>query len=239
MQGPDQDATTTSGAKATLEVSDDQTSRAARTGRDGGLVRVLKRIVSGIERLAATTGKASWVLVWVIFALGLFNVTTRYIARFIQRDIIVGQMFDLQWMLFGTLVLLGLNYGVSTGVNPRIDFWWVNYSTRTKAVIDLVFHGLMFLPFLVMGIRLLWPWTMTGLGRSLDGTWSTWKVWQIWEQSTDAGGLGRGPIKVMLLLGFGLMATQIIAEIIKQILILAGHEEIAPAPVPSQPLRVE
>lgn len=43
----------------------------------------------------------------------------------------------------------------------------------------------------------------------------------------------------MLLLGFVLMATQIIAEIIKQILILAGHEEIAQAPAQSQPLRVE
>lgn len=202
-------------------------------------MHLLHRISRLIEAVTAVTGRLSWMLVWVVFALGFFNVVTRYLSRFIRRDIIVGQMFDLQWMLFGALVLLGLNHGVKEGINPRIDFWWTRYPTKTKAIIDLAAHGLLFLPFLVLAMRTVWGWSMTGLGRSFDGTWSTWKVWQIWEQSTDAGGLPRGPIKLLILIGFCLMATQILSEMIKQILILLGHEELATSHRQQEILRVE
>ena len=205
----------------------------------GGIKGLLYRLLTGIEAVTTVTGRLTWVLAWVIFALGLFNVVTRYVARFISRDIIVGEIFDLQWMLFGALVLLGLSYGVKEGVNPRIDFWWANFSNRTKAIIDLVVHTFLFLPFLIMAMRSLWSWALSGMGRSFDGSWSTWKLWEIWEQSTDAGGLPRGPIKLLILLGFMLMASQIVAEIIKQILVLLRHEELAGVAAYEAPLRVE
>ena len=205
----------------------------------GGFTGLLYYLRSGIERLTTVTGSVSWVLAWVVFVLGLFNVITRYLARFIERDIIIGEVFDLQWMMFGALFLLGLNYGVREGVNPRIDFWWAEFSQKTKAWIDLVIHGLLFLPFLFVSIRILWPWTMTSLGRSFDGTWSTWRVWEIWEQSGDAGGLPRGPIKFLILLGFVLMFTQVLAEIIKQILVLRDRSDLAGIHAHQAPLRVE
>ncbi len=201
-----------------------------------GLLYHTRRLIEGITEI---TGKASWVLAWVVFILGFFNVVTRYVARFIERDIIVGEVFDLQWMLFGALFLLGLNYGVREGVNPRIDFWWANFSNKKKAVIDLLVHTFLFLPFLVMALKTLWSWSLSGMGRSIDGTWSTWRVWEIWEQSTDAGGLPRGPIKLLILIGFILMASQIVAEIIKQILVLMDREDLAGVAAHEAPLRVE
>jgi TRAP-type mannitol/chloroaromatic compound transport system permease small subunit len=205
----------------------------------GGIQGVLYRLRVVIEAVTSFTGTISWILVWVVFVLGLFNVVTRYVARFIERDIIIGEVFDLQWMLFGALFLFGLNYGVREGVNPRIDFWWADFTPKRKAIIDLVVHTLLFLPFLIMGMRALWGWALAGMGRSFDGSWSTWKVWEIWEQSTDAGGLPRGPIKLMILIGFFLMATQVFAEIIKQILVLMGREDLAGVAVYEAPLRVE
>ena len=205
----------------------------------GGVQGLLYRLRIAIEAVTSATGRVSLVLVWVVFLLGLFNVVSRYLARFIERDIIVGEVFDLQWMLFGALFLLGLNYGVREGVNPRIDFWWANFSNKRKAVIDLFFHVFFFLPFLVLAIRILWSYSLSGMGRSFGGSWSTWKVWEIWEQSTDAGGLPRGPIKLMMLLGFFLMATQVLAEIIKQILVLMDREDLAGVAVYEAPLRVE
>ncbi len=205
----------------------------------GGITGLLYRLRAGIEAVTRATGRASWILVWVVFVLGLFNVITRYIARFISRDIIIGEVFDLQWMVFGALFLFGLNYGVKEGVNPRIDFWWADFPAKRKAIIDLIVHSFLFLPFLLMAIRILYPWAMSGLGRSFNGTWSTWKVWEIWEQSTDAGGLPRGPIKFLILAGFVLMATQVVAEIIKQILVLMGREDLAGVAVYEAPLRVE
>ena len=185
-----------------------------------GILGVLHYVRAAISRLTTIIGRIAWVLVWVVFILGLFNVITRYVGRFVQQDIIIGEIFDLQWMLFGALFLLGLNYGVREGVNPRIDFWWANFSDKKKAFIDLVIHVTLFLPFLWLGIRLLWPYAMSGLGRKFDGSWSTWQVWKIWEQSGDAGGLPRGPIKFLMLVGFVLFALQLVAEIIKTVMML-------------------
>jgi TRAP-type mannitol/chloroaromatic compound transport system permease small subunit len=205
----------------------------------GGVTGLLYRVRVAIEALTSVTGNISWVLAWVVFVLGLFNVLTRYLARFIERDIIIGEVFDLQWMVFGALFLLGLNYGVREGVNPRIDFWWADFSAKRKAIIDLVFHVFLLLPFLVMAMRVLWVWSMAAMGRSFDGTWSTWKVWEIWEQSTDAGGLPRGPIKLLILIGFFLMATQVVAEIIKQVLVLMDRSDLAGVTAHKGPVRVE
>ena len=235
-KGPSPDVTTA--AEELLEVFT-RHSEAEPLDVPGGIVGWLYRLRVGIEAVTTATGKASWILVWVVFVLGFFSVVTRYIARFIQRDIIIGEIFDLQWMLFGALVLLGLNYGVREGVNPRIDFWWADFSNKKKAIIDLIVHVFLFLPFLVMAMRTLWSWSLTGMGRSFDGTWSTWRLWEIWEQSTDAGGLPRGPIKLLILIGFFLMATQVVAEIIKQILVLVGREDLAGVAIYSAPLRVE
>lgn len=204
-----------------------------------GTLGVLYRVKEAIESVTRFTGKVSLWIVWIVFFLGFFNVVTRYAARFIKRDIIIGEVFDLQWMAFGALFLLGYNYGVKEGVNPRIDFWWKDFSAKRKAWIDLVLHTTLFLPFLILAIRMLWSWSLTAMGRSFDGSWSTWKVWEIWEQSTDAGGLPRGPIKFLMLVGLILMATQVVVEIIKQILVLRGRQDLAGVAVSSIPLRVE
>ena len=204
-----------------------------------GVLGVLYRIRVAIEAVSIWTGALARVLVWVVFILGFIAVVTRYVARYIERDIIIGELFDLQWMVFGAMVLLGLNYGVLEGVNPRIDFWWANFSPKRKAWIDLILHTTLFLPFLIMSISILWGYSLSAMGRSFDGSWSTWKVWEIWEQSTDAGGLPRGPIKLLMLIGFMLMATQIVAEIIKQILVLRNREDLAGIKKHQVPLRVE
>ena len=205
----------------------------------GGILGVLHHVRRGIERITTMSGALAWVLAWVVFVLGLFNVITRYVGRFIQRDVIVGEIFDLQWMVFGTFFLLAFNYGVREGVNPRIDFWWTNFSDKRKALIDLVFHVTLFLPFLWMGIRILWPYALIALGRKFDGSWSTWKVWETWEQSTDAGGLPRGPIKFLMLVGCVLFALQIVAEVLKAIMVLANRSDLATIAKPQAPVRIE
>lgn len=204
-----------------------------------GIVGGLHVTRLGIERVTTVTGAIAAALAWVVFLLGLFNVTTRYLARFIQRDIIVGQVYDLQWMMFGALFLLGFNYAVREDVNPRIDFWWTHFSDRTKAWIDLIGHLFFFLPFMWVAITVLYPFAMQAMGRSFDGSWTTWKVWEIWERSGDAGGLPRGPIKLLMLFGFLLFASQIIAQTIKSFMVLIGRPELGDLAEHDAPRRVE
>lgn len=205
------------------------------TGWVGGL-HVLRL---GIERVTDVTGAASIALAWVVFILGLFNVITRYASRFVQRDIIVGQISDLQWMMFGALFLLGFNYAVREDVNPRIDFWWTNFSNKTKAWIDFIGHVFFLLPFLWVSITVVYPYAMQAMGRAFDGTWRTWRVWEIWERSGDAGGLPRGPIKLLLLLGFILFASQVLAQTIKSFMVLIGRPELGDLAEHEAPRRVE
>jgi TRAP-type mannitol/chloroaromatic compound transport system permease small subunit len=49
--------------------------------------------------------------------------------------------------------------------------------------------------------------------------------YRIHEMSSDAGGLLRWPIKIMIPLGFGLLALQGVAEIIKKTAVALGLRE--------------
>jgi TRAP-type mannitol/chloroaromatic compound transport system permease small subunit len=205
----------------------------------GGIVGFLHAVRLRIERVTTFTGSLTILLAWIIFGLGLFNVVTRYVARFISRDIIVAQIFDLQWMTFGALFLLGFNWGVREEVNPRIDFWWANFKPRTKAWIDLILHVLLLLPFMWVAISVMWNFAATALGRTFDNRWLTWKVWEVWERSADAGGLPRGPIKFLMLVGFILFATQIVAQVIKSGFVLIGRQDLADIASHKAPTRIE
>ena len=187
-----------------------------------------------------------WVIAWGIFIVIFFYVVTRYTARFIEANIIIGEVNSLGLQLFGLLALLGVGYGVKAGVNPRIDFWWAEFSNRRKAWLDFVLHGLLFVPFLWAALRLLHGYAKLNLGfkpdrvGNEDGDWpASWHVWETWTQSSDAGNLPVGPIRAMLFVGFVLFLLQIISEMIKGGFVLIRREDLAELKVTDAPTRVE
>ncbi len=201
---------------------------------------ILHGIRVAIEAITKFTGSVAWKLAWLVFFVQLFNVVTRYTNNWFERDILFGQTTSLAWMSFGMLFLLGVNYGVQAGVNPRIDFWWAEFSDKKKAWIDYVFHVVLLLPFILMGIRLLIGYAGISLGRKRDGSWPEgWAVWNTWEQSGDADQLPVGPIKAFILVGFCLWGLQIIAEVIKTGFVMMGRNDLGEIEVADAPLRVE
>ena len=193
-----------------------------------GSHRALHRVRLGIEAVSSATLPIAWMLVWVVFGLQLFNVVTRYGNDFVEADILFGQPVSLAWQSFALICLVGINYGVRDGINPRIDFWWAGFSDRFKAALDFMLHTMLLLPFTAMSVRILQGYAATSLGRRHNGEWpDSWRVWNSWEGSADAGGLPVGPIKVMLLTGFALFGLQVIAEIIKAGFVLVGRYDYA------------
>ena len=187
-----------------------------------------------------------WVLAWAVFILALFSSLSRYIAKFVEADLIIAEVSSLGWQSFAFIALLGVGYGVREGVNPRIDFWWANFSRRTKAWLDFVLHILLFMPFLFMVLRILYPFARNTLGYKPDrsgaggGEWpSGWRVWETWEQQGDAGQLPVGPVQAMLFVAFILFALQIFAEVIKHGFTLIDREDLAGTDEPDAPLRIE
>ncbi len=202
--------------------------------------QVLNAIRVGIERIGDVSKVAVMALSWIVFTLQLFNVITRYTNDWFEADILFGQTTSAAWMSFGLMFILGVNYAMRDGVNPRIDFWWADFSLKRKAALDFVMHVLLLGPFIFMALRLVIPFGATSLGRRRDGTWpSGWRVWETWEQSGDASQLPVGPIQAALVLAFVLWGLQTLAEVIKTGFVLAGRDDLGDVKEIDAPLRVE
>lgn len=200
----------------------------------------LDRLRRGVETISTFSLNVSWILAWVVFGLQLFNVITRYGNDLVETDILFGETTSLAWQSFGLMFLIAINFGVRDGVNPRIDFWWANFSPKRKAWLDFVIHSALLLPFIVMAIRILKGYAAASLGRRHNGEWpSSWRVWETWEEAVDAGGLPVGPIKVMILVAFVLFGLQIVAELIKTGFVMIGNKEKGDIVEHESPLRVE
>ncbi len=201
---------------------------------------LLNAVRVGLESITNATRTLAWILAWVVFVVQFFNVITRYGNEYVDQDILIGQASSLAWQTFGALFLLGANYGVRDGVNPRIDFWWADFGLKTKARLDFVLHTALFLPFVWMAARILHPYAEISLGKKRSGEWpSGWRVWETWEQSPDADQLPVGPIKAMLLVGFVLIGLQIVAEIIKTGFVWLGRSDYGDIKEHDAPQRIE
>ncbi len=201
---------------------------------------ILHHIRLWIERVGTVTKTIAWILAWAVFGFQLFNVVTRYGNDLVEQDILLGEVVSLAAQSFALMFLLGINYGVRDGVNPRIDFWWANFSNRTKAWLDFVLHAALLVPFTWMAIRILQPYAATSLGRKFNGEWPEGhRVWRTWEQSTDAGQLPVGPIKAMILVAFCLLALQLLAELIKTGFVMMGDEDRGDIKQSDAPQRIE
>lgn len=182
-----------------------------------------------LEALSSVTKRIVWVLAWGVFFIQLINVVTRYLNPFFEQDILFGELASGAWQMFALIALLGLNHGVKAEVNPRIDFWWADWTDRTKAWLDFVMHTVFFLPFVWVAMQVLQTSAAGSLGRRRgDGVWpSGWRVWESWEQGANAGDLPVGPIKTIILIGFTMMFLQVGAQIIKTGFVLMGQREYA------------
>src|ERR1700694_1485170 len=116
---------------------------------------------------------------------------------------------EIQWYMFGALVLLGASYTLKRNEHVRVDIVYSNISTRRQIWVD-IFGGVLFLlPATLILTYLSWP--------------VFYNSWGEGEISGNAGGLIRWPIKIFLPLGFALLSLQGISELIKRIAMLTGH----------------
>jgi TRAP-type mannitol/chloroaromatic compound transport system permease small subunit len=105
--------------------------------------------------------------------------------------------------MFAGVVLLGGPYTLKMNEHVRVDLVYSMVSERTRIWIDIVGCLLFLLPICIILIYFTWPWFVDS--------------YRLSEQSNNAGGLLRWPVKLMLPVGFGLMALQGISELIKRI----------------------
>ena len=111
---------------------------------------------------------------------------------------------EIQWYMFAGMVLLGAPYTLKMNEHVRVDlFYGMFASERTQIWIDIICGILFLLPICLILIYFTWPWFVDS--------------WRLNESSSNAGGLIRWPVKLLLPVGFFLMALQGVSEIIKRI----------------------
>jgi len=184
------------------------------------LIRKLLKISRAIDNL---TNRLGWLLNWlvlIVIGVGFFNVSARYLGRFIGVQLSSNVFIELQWYLFSTIFLLGFAYILLHGENVRVDFLYSKMSTKKRALIDFLGTVLFLLPFCILGIWVTFNPVLQSWGRLSDGSWGTW------EMSSDANGLPRAPIKTMIPIGLLLLFLQGISQTIKYLAILCGYEQI-------------
>lgn len=112
--------------------------------------------------------------------------------------------YDLTYMLYGTLFMLGAAYALHKGAHVRTDFFWEKFSTRTKGIIDAVSYIVFFFPALaILGY--------IGLHEALY----SFKIGEVSDQSPWRPILW--PFKAVVPLACLLLLIQGISELIKSI----------------------
>ena len=117
-------------------------------------------------------------------------------------------LLEIQWYLFAAVFLLCSPYTLQKNEHVRIDVLSGKLSPRGLAVIDIIGTLFFLLPMVVVVLWLSLPLVA--------------ESYKINEHSANAGGLIRWPVKILLPIGFALLALQGVSELIKRIAFLAG-----------------
>jgi TRAP-type mannitol/chloroaromatic compound transport system permease small subunit len=164
------------------------------------------RLIDALNEKAGLA--ASW-LVLIACVISAGNALMRY-----GFSLSSNAWLEIQWYLFAGIVMLGAAHTLRVNEHVRVDVFYARYGQRVRLWLDLAGAVLFLLPMAVIIGWLSWPLFVSS--------------WQIGEISGNAGGLLRWPVKVLIPLGFLLLALQGISEIIKRAAALAGRIQLDP-----------
>ena len=148
---------------------------------------------------------------WLVLAAVLISAGNAIVRKVFDTS--SNAFLEAQWYLFATLFLLSGAYTLLKQEHVRIDVIYLRFSRRTQVGIDIFGTVLFLLPMSLLMWYLCWPYFTNAFTSG--------------ETSANAGGLTQWPVKMMMPLGFALLALQGVSEIIKRIAWLKG---LAPDP---------
>ena len=170
-------------------------------------MKSLLPIAHAIDKLNTHVGTLA---VWAVFIscmVSAGNATIRYLF-----DSSSNAWLELQWYLFGVTVMLGAAVVLRLNEHVRVDVLYGRASGTRKAAIDLFGMIFFLMPAALLMIWMSWPWFLDAYVHN--------------EMSSNAGGLVRWPVKLLVPLGFTLLSLQGISEIIKRICFLQGSYQM-------------
>ena len=109
------------------------------------------RLVRIIDKFTDTTGTwVAWLNVPLVLAVS-YEVGARYLF-----DAPTIWSFDVTYMLYGTIFMLGSAFALHKGAHIRTDFFFEKWSVRTKGLIDSVAYLVFFFPGIFVFLIVSW-----------------------------------------------------------------------------------
>ncbi|TVP73604.1 MAG: TRAP transporter small permease subunit [Rhodobacteraceae bacterium] len=156
----------------------------------------LTRFVQFLEAIVRSFGVLA---AWVCVALVLL-VAGDVFARYLFRTGAVWAQ-ELQWHLISPIALFGMSYALLSGEQVRVDVLYERFSPLLQRIIE-VLGGLLMIALGVLLVKLSLPWVEMSYARG--------------EGSPNPGGLPyRFALKALIPLGFGLLAIQGLAHVLR------------------------
>ncbi len=158
---------------------------------------LLSKTIRTIDRFTDYTGS-------LIALLGIplvAGITYEVVARY-AFNAPTTWAYEVTYQLYGTFFMLGAAYALHKGAHIRTDFFWENFSPRTKGIIDSVSYVLFFFPALV-----------TLLVISANEAYYAWEIGEVSDQTPWRPVLW--PFKTMVPLACLLLLIQGVSEFLK------------------------
>ena len=144
---------------------------------------------------------------WLVLAACVVSAATaliRYAFGYSSNS-----WLELQWYMFAIFVMFGASYTFKRNEHVRVELLYLMLSERGQIWVDLIGTLCFLIPSCLLLSYLSWPFFM--------------QAYNVGEISSNAGGLVRWPIKIVVPVGFVLLALQGISEVIKRIAALKGY----------------
>ena len=155
------------------------------------------KTIKSIDRFTEWTGNA---FAWLCVPLAIV-VFYEVVSRYFFDDPTIWA-YDMAYMLYGALFMLGAAFALRRGAHIRTDMLWEKFSDRTKGKIDFYAYILFFFP----GMILLF-------GTSIDDAWHAFTFSELSEQTPWRPYLW--PLKAVVPLSALLLLIQGVSEILK------------------------
>lgn len=166
-------------------------------------MQALLKLSRAIDRLNDFVGR--WII-WAILASTVISGVNAVVRKAFNTS--SNAYLEVQWYLFAAAFLLAAGYTLLQGEHVKIDVVYSRFSRRNQNWIDIFGFAVFLLPVCAVILWLGTPFFLQGLRSG--------------EMSSNAGGLIRWPVYLMIPLGFGLLLLQGVSELIKRIAFQLG-----------------
>lgn len=162
------------------------------------MLPVLLRVATTIDRIIDHTGKiVGWLTVVPLVIVIVYEVVLRYAFN---RPTVWA--FDITYMLYGSLFMLGAAYTLLHRGHIRTDILYGRWSPRVQALVDAVLYLLIFFPGLVLFLVAGWQKTVHSWSIRETSELSPWRPMLF-------------PFRAVIPVSAGLLLLQGLSELIK------------------------